>query len=93
MPFGLPVGVNLGSVPLHQGVANLTEAIDLWVAAAGQVGRVADIETLWFIEHQRRLSFEEPFDPHHLVRSRGDIGDADVSGVSLLLFHIASRVA
>lgn len=40
VPFGLPVGVNGASVPLHQGVANLTEAIDLWVAGASQAGTV-----------------------------------------------------
>jgi hypothetical protein len=40
VPFGLPIAIGGAVVPLHQGVANLTEAIDLWVAGAGQGGQV-----------------------------------------------------
>jgi hypothetical protein len=40
VPFGLPIAIGGAVVPLHQGVANLTEAIDLWLAGAGQNGQV-----------------------------------------------------
>lgn len=40
VPFGLPIAIGGAVVPLHQGVANLTEAIDLWVAGGGQNGQV-----------------------------------------------------
>ena len=40
VPFGLPVAIGGAVVPLHQGVANLTEAVELWVAGAGQGGQV-----------------------------------------------------
>lgn len=44
VPFGLPIAIGGAIIPLHQGVANLTEAIDLWVGGGGQNGQV----TLFF---------------------------------------------
>lgn len=40
VPFGLPIAIGGATIPLHQGVANLTEAIDLWVGGGGQNGQV-----------------------------------------------------
>lgn len=40
VPFGLPIVIGGATIPLHQGVPNLTEALDLWVGGAGQAGQV-----------------------------------------------------
>lgn len=40
VPFGLPIAIGGATIPLHQGVANLTEAIDLWVGGGSQNGQV-----------------------------------------------------
>jgi len=41
VPFGLPIAIGGATIPLHQGVPNLTEALDLWDGGGGQGGQVA----------------------------------------------------
>jgi len=56
VPFGLPIAIGGAPVPLHQGVANLTEAVELWLAGGSQAGQV----TLSFTGTAATIVIDQP---------------------------------